>query len=415
MTPQEKQAIGLSIDEEVLPAQDLEKRRFPESLIVFAKHKLLIVWFVGVPTVLSVVISLLLPKSYTATARILPPQQSQSIASAMLSQLGGLGSLLGAGVGKDLGIRNPNDMYVGMLRSRTVADDLLDQFNLMSVYHQKLREDARKGLESRTEIGAGKDGIISISVEDRDPRRAAEIANGYIDELAKLAKTLAVTDASKRRIFFQHEAKSAEDELVNAEQAMKQTEEKTGIIQIDSQAKVMLQAYADLRAAATVKEVEIQAMRSFATSDNPDLVRAENELAALKTQISHYEEGQGGRPIGDIALEKIPARALEYIEKFREVKYRESLLEMMLKQYEIARIDESKDYSLIQTLDKALPPERRSWPKRTALVLATMIVASILALVTALLLEKIQRAREDPQFVAQLQLFKFYLRHRQKS
>lgn len=416
MPPHEKKGVQLSVEEEPLSSQDFEaeKTKFPDSLIVFAKHKLLIASIVGGVVILSIVVSLLLPKFYTATARILPPQQSQSVASAMLSQLGGLGSLLGAGVGKDLGIHNPNDMYVAMLRSESVTYSLVDRFELLSVYHVKLRADARKILENATQVSAGKDGIISVTVEDRNPRRAADIANAYIDELGKLTKTLAVTDATKRRIFFEHEAKSASDELAGAEQAMKQTEEKTGVIELGSQARVMFEAYAELRAAVTAKEVEIQAMRSFATPDNPDLVRAQHELEALQTQVAHYEHGQGGRPIGDIALEKVPARALEYLQKFREVKYREAVLEMMLKQFEVARIDESKDYSLIQVLDRSLPPERRSWPKRTAIVLASTILASILALVAALVAEKIQRAKEDPRFMAQVQLFKFYLRHRQK-
>lgn len=415
MAPQEKKSIELSVDE-VLAGQEFEgeKRRFPESLIVFAKHKRLIVGIVASAIVLSVVVSLLLPKSYTAVARILPPQQSQSMASAMLGQLGSIAPLL-AGATGGLGLRNPNDMYVAMLRSRTVADHLVDRFSLMSVYKAKLREDTEKLLESKSTIAAGKDGIISISVEDRDPRRAAAIANGYVEELGKLTETLAISDASKRRIFFEREAKDANQQLTVAEQSFKQTEEKTGIIQIDSQAKVMLESYGELRAAVTAKEVEVQAMRqSFASPDNPDLVRVQHELEALKTQLAHYEQGQGGLPITDIALEKVPARALEYIQKYREVKYRESLLELMLKQYELARIDESKDYSLIQVLDPGQPPERRSWPKRTAIVLASTILGSILALVAALFLEKMQRAREDPQFAAQLQLFKFYLRPNHK-
>jgi uncharacterized protein involved in exopolysaccharide biosynthesis len=330
----------------------------------------------------------------------------------MLSQLGGLAPLLGMTSGRDFGMRNPNDLYISMLRSRTVEDGLVDRFNLMSVYNQKLREGARKRLETSTNITAAKDGIITISVDDRDPSRAAAIANAYITELENLTQTLAVTDASKRRIFFEREAKTANDELAKAEIALKQTEEATGIVSLDNQARFMLQAYAELRAQAAAKEVQVQAMRSFSTPANPDLKRAQDELAALRVQINRYEMGQGGRPIGDIGLEKVPAKALQYIRSFREVKYREALMELMLKQYEAARIDESKDAAVIQVLDKAIAPEKRSWPPRTALVLASTLLATVIALAWVLLMEKFERFREDPQFVAQFQLFIFYLRGR---
>lgn len=416
MTPHETKAVELPLSDEVLLSEDSasERTKFPESLIIIAKHKRLVGCFVLGVAVITAGISLLLPKYYTAKARLLPPQQSQSVAAAMLSQLGPLTGLVGNGMG--LNIRNPNDLYVAMLRSDSVTYAIVDRFSLVNLYHQKLRSEARAKLELLTEISVGKtDGVILISVDDRDPARAAQMANAYIEELDKLTRKLAVTDASKRRIFFENEAKTASDELANAEQALKQTEEKTGMIQLDSQARVMLQAYADLRAAVSVKQVEIQAMQSFATPDNPDLIRAQHELQALRAQVARYEEGQGGRPIGDIALEKMPAKALEYVRKLREVKYREALLELMLKQYEIARIDESKDSYLIQTLDKALPPDKRSWPKRTALVLASTLLASILAIIMALLIEKIDKAQEEPRFAAQFQLLKFYLRSRHKS
>ena len=377
-----------------------------EPFIVLAKHKFLILFTVGGVALLTAVISLLLPNDYTAQSRILPPKENTSIATAMLGQFG---PLLGA-TGKDLGIHNPNDMYVAMLRSRTVADALIDQFSLMSVYHKKLRVDARKRLDSATEISAGRDDVISVSVEDKDPHRAADLANAYVDELAKLTRTLAITDASKRRLFFEHEVKTASDELAAAEDALKATQQSTGIIQLDSQAKVMLEAMAELRAQVTAKEVQIQAMKSFATAENPDLVRAEQELAALRAQVARFESGSGGRANSEIALAKVPEAGLEYVRKLREVKYRETMLELMTKQYEIARIDESKDAAIVQLLDKAVPPEKRSWPPRVALVLVSTLLALLIAMAAAFYMEWLQKAKEDPQFVARLHLLKFYLR-----
>jgi tyrosine-protein kinase Etk/Wzc len=300
-------------------------------------------------------------------------------------------------------------MYVAMLKSRTVADALIDRFSLMNIYHKKLREETRRRLEDLTQIAAGKDGIISISVDDRSPGRAAEMANAYIDELEKLTRTLAITDAGKRRIFFEREVKAANDELATAESQLKQTEETTGIIQLDSQARVMLEAYADLRGQVAAKQVEIQAMRSFATAENPDLIRAQQELAALQTQLSRFERGQGTRSPTDLALEKVPGAGLEYVRKFREVKYRETLFELLAKQYEAARIDEARDASVIQVMDKAVPPEKRSWPKRGLFVLAVTLFALLLGILLAYVTESLKRTKEDPQFAAKWHLLKAYL------
>jgi len=419
MAPQEKNQIELSVPEDVSMPQmfeNQEKKHFLETLIVLAKHKFLIAYVVIAVAIASAVISLLLPKYYTGQTKILPPQQSQSVASAMLDQLGGLGGLIGATAGKELGLKNANDLYVTMLKSNIVADDLIDKFSLMSAYKTKLRIDTRKRLADLSEISANnKDGTITVSVDDRDPDKAAAMANAYIDELEKLTKKLAITDASRRRVFFEAEVKTATQQLEAAEQEFKKTQEVTGIIQMDNQSRVMLQAYADLRAELTAKEIEIQSMRSFATPENPDLVRLEHERDALRVQIGGLEKGRGGSPMGDIPLEKVPEKEVQYLDKLREVTYHTALLQLMLKQYEIARIDEAKDSTLIQTLDKALPPERRSWPHRSLMVLAFTFMAFILAALWSYALEALERAKEDPQYLARLQLLKFYLTRRRRS
>jgi len=387
---------------------DEEKPHFLEPLIVLARRKFFILWFVLGAALVSAVVSLRLPVYFTATTKILPPQQNQSMSAAMLSQLGQLGPLLGA-AGKDFGIRNPNDLYVAMLRSRTVADILIGRFHLMSVYRAKTLMDARKELENATEIVAGKDGIISLSVEDRSPDHAAEMANAYIEELENLTRTLAVSDAGKRRLFFEREVKAASDELATAELSLKQTEESTGIIQLDSQSKVMLQAYADLRAQVGLKQVQVQSMRSFATPENPDLLRAEQELKALQSQLSRFERGQGSRSAADLALDKVPGAGLEYVRKLREVKYRETLFELLARQYEAARIDQARDASVIQPLDQAVPPEKKSRPKRALIVLTAVLLAFLLAVVAVYIEAGFERIKEDPQSAARWQLLRMYL------
>jgi tyrosine-protein kinase Etk/Wzc len=421
MTPQDKKGLDLRVAEEVpvpveLPAifENRDQGRFLDPLIILAKHKNFILYFVVAAIVLSVAGSLAMTTYYTAEVRILPPQQGQSFASAMLDQLGALAPLIGGASG-GLGLKNPSDIYVDMLKSRAVADNLIDRFQLMNRYSKKLREDTRKRLENLTEINAGKDGVITIAVDDNDPAKAAEIANAYVEELTKLTKNLALTDAGKRRLFFEAEAEKAKEDLSAAEHALKETQERTGIVQLDSQARVMLESYAMLQAQVTNKQVEIDAMRAYATPNNPDLIRKEQELNALRAELNRYKGGLGGGPIGDIALEKVPAKMLEYVDKLREVKYREALLQILLKQYEIARIDEGRDSAVIQVFDKAQPPQRKSRPHRGLIVISVTLLGLVVACLSAYGLEALERAKDQPQHLARLQLLKFYLRSGRKA
>jgi uncharacterized protein involved in exopolysaccharide biosynthesis len=394
---------------------EVEIIRFPEPLIVLAKRKSFILKFVGITVILAIITVFLLPKTYTANAKILPPQQSQSMgamAAAAVSQLGPLAAL----AGQSLGVRNPSDTYVAMLRSETVANGLIDRFFLKIVYKEKLREYARKRLESATEIKVGqKDGVISISVEDHDPQRAADLANGYVEELEKLTKILNVTEAGKRRLFFEREVKTENEELANAEVALKQTQEKTGLILLDSQSRAMIESVTSLRAHIAAQEVKVQAMRSFATAENPDLVLAEQELATMRAQLDRLERGRGKRSIADVAIENVPTAGLEYVRKLRDVKYHEALFTLLAKQYEAAKIDEARDALIVQQMDRAAPPERKSWPPRAALVLASTLLALIVAILAVFLMEALERAKEDPQFAAQLQLFRFFLSRNLRS
>jgi uncharacterized protein involved in exopolysaccharide biosynthesis len=419
-------SLGLRAVEQPALAAEQENGglRFPELLILFAKRKRFILKFVVIVTGLALMVSLLFPTTYTADARIMPPQQNQSMSSmALLSQLGPLGVLAGQGVG----LRNPSDLYVAMLRSDSVANDLIDRFSLMSVYDKKLHIDARRILEDRTEIAAGKDGVISVSVEDRESfwfsrastrnasrERAAALANGYVAALEKLTKTLAVTEAAKRRAFFEAETKMASDDLAGAELALKQTQEKTGLILMDPQSRAIIESVTSLRARVTTQEVIVQSMKSFATAENPDLVRAENELAALRNQLAKVEGGGDGRSFGDVPIEHIPAAGLEYYRRLREVKYREALFELLAKQYETAKIDEAKDALVVQQLDVAAPPERKSGPHYAIILGIVGIVAFLLAGLAVFYLEGLEQAKGDPRFSARVQLFRFYLRGRGK-
>lgn len=351
-----------------------------DLLIIIARHKKSIIGTTLIAAVLVAGISLAMPNIYTASTKILPPQQSQSSASVVLGQLGALGSL----AGNSLGIKNPSDIYVGMLGSRTVGDRLIKRFELERVYETKLHSDTLKVLAGASTFAAGKDGLISIDVDDKDPKRAAALANGYVEELQRLMSELALSDAAQRRVFFEQQLKQAKLNLAESEVELKKVQEKTGLIRPEGQAEVLITAAANLRAQIAAKEVQLGAMRTFATGNNPDYIRLQEELNGLRAQLNKAETGvnSGKGDIG-VATSRMPEVGLEYVRKLRDVKYNEAIFEVLAKQFEIAKLDEAKDKGVLQILDKAVEPDRKSKPKRTIMVLLGALVGGFIGLFRA--------------------------------
>jgi uncharacterized protein involved in exopolysaccharide biosynthesis len=365
-----------------------------DFVAIVRKYRRLVVAFPLVIGVLTAVVSLLLPPVYTATATILPPQQTQSSASLMLSQAlaGGAG---GNGLlASSLGLRNPNELYVGMLKSRTIADRLIERFELRKQYRKDLLEDARTELEGRTAIRSGKDGIIVIQAQDEDAARAAALANAYVEELDRLTTTVAVTEAARRRLFFERQLQTARAGLAQAEMELKDTQEATGIIRPDEQGRAMFEAIAELRGRAAAKEVELSVMQTFATEQNPAYERLREELAGIRSQLALLERRSGSRSKGSLFVPagEVPQLTLEYMRRLRDLKYQETMFELLSKQYEVARLDEAKDASLVQVLDRATQPDRRSWPRRTLMVIVAVAAAAALGMLIALFSES--RARK---------------------
>ena len=379
-----------------------------DLLIVLAKHKRIVLGVPFVAAVVAAIISLLLPNVYTGTARILPPQQSASAASALLNQLGGaLGGLAGA-AGGTLGIRNPNDLYVGMLKSRTVADNLISRFELGKVYDEARLSDTRKRLEKDTTIVAGRDGIITIEVDDRDSKRAAELANAYVDELMKLTKVLAVTEASQRRLFFERQLLQAKDNLTAAEVAARQGLQKGGLAQVDAQGRSMIEVTARLRAQISVKEVQISSMRTFAAEGNPELQRTQQELEALRRELARVE---GSSPIAAIGkAEASGGSGLDNLGRLRDVKYYEFLYELLAKQFELAKIDEAKDATVIQVMDKAIEPDRKSKPRRGLIILLAAVATFFVSIVAVTIREAAKRMTATPEQALKFKTLRSYLR-----
>ena len=393
------------------PPKDQRNTDVIDLLLVLSHRKrtiLLITLAVGIGATALV---FLLPSMYTATTTIFPPSQSQSSLSSLLGQLGILGEL----AGKDLGMKDSSDLFVAMLRSRTIADRMVNKYDLRSVYRVKRNEDARKKLGKRSEIASTDEGLISISISDRDPNRAAEIANSYVDELHALNAQLAITEASRRRMFYEQSLDREREQLAASELALEQVQEKTGFINPETQGKAIVEALADAKAQVALHEVQIRTMRKFATENNPDLVRAEEELAGLREQVAKLEHNpqQPGNGNLQVATRRLPEVEITYIRKMRDLKYHEALYEFLGKQLEAARIDESKDPITVQVVDKAIPPESKSSPKRMLLIASFMAAAFVLSCVWILISQAIHRLEQDPTEGGRLYLLRHSLRFSQ--
>ena len=358
-----------------------------DLVALLANQRKLLVRVPVAAVVLGFIVAFAWPKSYQATARILPPQQGQSSAAAMLAQLGGAAAGLAGGA---LGLKAPSDLYVGMLKSDTVADALITRFDLRKVYREELLVETRKRLADDSYFSTDKAGIISIKAEARDPKLAADLANAYVEELQHLTSTLAVTEASQRRLFFEQQLQLSKDKLAAAELNLRQAIEKGGIVSVDAQSRAALETVGRLRAQISAKEVQINAMRAFATAENPDLVRAEGELGSIRRELERLESGSVG------GADTVSVKGIDSVRLLREVKYQEVLFELMAKQYELARVDEAKQAPMVQFLDRAAPPEKKSRPQRSVVILGFAFAGLAAALAGAYAREWWGALRRDP-------------------
>jgi uncharacterized protein involved in exopolysaccharide biosynthesis len=329
---------------------------------VVARHWKLIVFGSLLAGIAAFGIASLIPPTFTARTTLLPPQQQQSTAAAALSQLGALAGLAGAAGG----VKSPADQYIGLMQSATVSDRIIEEFKLMAVYKAKFRQDARKTLAANVRIAAGKkDGLITVEVDDHDPTRAADIAKAYVAGLRHVTSTLAVSEAQQRRTFFEIQLQQTKDKLTRAQIALQGSGINQGTLKTEP--KAAAEGYARLRAELTSAEVRLQTMQRMLSENSPELLQQQAMLSALRSEIRRLEQKDNTNGQSD-----------EYITKYREFKYQETLFELFARQYELARLDESREGALIQVLDIATPPERKSKPKRGLIAAAASIIFGFL-------------------------------------
>jgi len=374
--------------------------------IVLLKRKKLIVGIPLVCVAITLIISLVIPNIYRAETRILAPQEGNAgTAAQLLSQVGsGLSGFSGK-----LGVNNQSDLYVGMLQSRTVLDTIITRFDLKKRYEDKTFEDARKSLKEHIAAQIDpKSNIIVLAVEDKDPQQAADMANAFVEELRKLTKGLSITEAAQRRLFFEEQLKDTKESLIKVEESMKSFQERTGALHVDEQVKAVIKNVAQLRAEIAAKEVELRVVKTYATPHNPDLQRAEETLAGMKSELAKIESKSGASYDPLMPTGRMPSVGTDYIRRLRDLKFNETLYELLTKQYEAAKIDEARGAAVIQVIDRAIPPEKRERPKRTVMLVVAGAVSFLLSIVTVLLLDYRERISADPDNRQRIEQLKKY-------
>jgi tyrosine-protein kinase Etk/Wzc len=373
-----------------------------EVMTLLARGKKTILKFILVTVALAaLLVFVVMRPMYTAEAIFLPPQSAPGSATSQLaSQLGSLGSLGSLG-----GLKNPGDIYLGILGSRTIADELIQRFELQKVYKIAKVSDTEKKLKARSTFVSGKDTLITISVADHDPKRAADLANAYLEALYEQNGRLALTEASQRRLFFEEQLERQKNALADAEVELKKTQEQTGLIAPLGQAQVEIDAIAEVRAQISSRQIQLSALKQAATNQNPEVIRLQTEIDGLEQQLQKLQNDSGARQSGNVlqATGKVPALALEYVRKQREVKYRELLFELIARQYESARLDESREAPLLQVVDRAVIPDKKSGPLRGLILFASCLLGAFFGVTWVILRGFIETLQRDPARAAKLE------------
>jgi tyrosine-protein kinase Etk/Wzc len=274
---------------------------------------------------------------------------------------------------------------------------------------------ARKELADNTVITSEKKGFITVSVTDKDKKCVAEMANAYTDQLRILTKTLAVTEASQRRVFYDEQLQEARETLLAAELAFQQVQQQKGLVQLDAQAKAMIEGLAALRAQVAAKQVEVQTLRSYSTEQNPDVQLAERQLTSLQAEEARLEQGNHSPGIAGLGLGNVSSAGLEYLRAEHELAYRQALFDMLMKQYDAARLDEAKEAAIIQVLEPAIEPDHKTSPARAKLVLIFALVGFFAGCLLAILLWWIELKQSDQIVAKQFEELRYALKWRKSA
>jgi len=381
-TQTEDQAASVEMAEEPeYTLSDLGSSLLAKLRLLWAKRRYLRRAFC-VGLVCGVLVAFLLPAQYESSAQLMPPDGQSSSGLAMLAALTAkTGSGIGGAAGDLLGIKGSGALFTGILHSRTVQDRLIDRFNLRKVYSVRLQEDARKELAENTAISEDrKTGIISITETDRDPHRAAAIAQGYVEELNQLVAELSTSAAHRERVFLEERLVGVKRDLDQASRDFSQFASKNKTIDIKEEARAMLQGASALEGELIATESELKGLQAIYTDNNVRVRATQARVNELRRQLEKLGGNSPNEPSrsGDNSdsshptLQSLPLLGVTYADLYRRVQIQEAVFETLTQQYELAKVQEAKETPSVKILDAANLPERKSFPPRT---LITLLVA----------------------------------------
>ncbi len=392
-------------DQNALPVVEAEEDEISllDLAIALGEEKKTLFGIPAVTTTLAIVVSLLMTPIFTAKTVMMPPQQQQSGAASALASLGALAGLAGGAAG----IKSPDEMYIAFMQGESLQKAVIEKLKLQERYEKKTVFETREHLKQTVKIVSDKkSGLITIEADDKDPEFAAKLANVHVEELRNLMGRLAVTDAQQRRVFYEQAIVKTQNELAESEANFRAAKEKSGMQVTAVIAETSVRAGAEMRAQIAAKEVQIAAMSSFATPQNPDVQRLAGELSGLRSQLKKLEQGSGGDEKSS-PMQQIAVKA------YRDIKAREAMMGVLVAQYESARVDEAKEGPLIQQVDVALPPERKSKPKRAIIVLVSAFAGLFLGVLVAFVRRAMRKASENPETNGQLEKLRAVWRFKQ--
>lgn len=369
ITEQSEQVVRTPVSGRLLP-----------TLQRLAQHRSRL-WVYGlIGLIVGVAVAFLIPATYTAEATFLPPNSMASNSSILTGQLSQLSGALSGGGGGGMsalaGLKDPSLVYVGILGSRSVADDIIREFQLQNVYGKKKLSETERYLARQTKVLPAKDSLVKITVDDHDPKRAADMANAYLAALISKSDRLALSDAAQRRAYFERQLDNEKNALADSEVALTKIQQQTGIIHPTGQAQLEIGTIAQTYAAISSRETALAALSQGATDQNPEVVRLRSQIAGLRAQLGQLENSAEKSTPGNVQVPtaKMPQSMLDYVRGEREVKFHETLYESLLRQYEAAKLDESRSAPMIQVVDPAQVPDTKSWPPRFAVVVLFVLL-----------------------------------------
>jgi tyrosine-protein kinase Etk/Wzc len=374
--------------------------------IIVGYRRFIFLNFLGVCVAVAI-LSLFLPSWYTANTTILPPQREKlglGLASSLVEGISEFGTSMSLPF-----MVSPSDVIAAVLKSRTVALAVIDKEDLMKTYRAKTQEDALREVFAHTQVKVTPEGMISLSFEDKNGVKAADVANRFVEELDRVNRETNISQAKNARIFIEERLAQTKDDLTNAEENLREFQEGNKAVALDEQTKASIERAADLKAQMVAAEIELNLLRKTMSPSHPQIQGLESRINEIKRQLDIWEMGNQrekseGKKILDVPFSEVPALSMELARLVREVKIQSAVFELLTNQYEQYKIQETRDTPTIQVLDKAIPPERRSKPRRAFLVGLAGIVSLITSVVFVFGLEYFKKLKErNPQEFERIQ------------